>query len=202
MLREILDVKPFFNDFYLQTKTTFWWQWVFVTVVGFLVSLLWIEIGERPDIGALEGAIGGLVIGVAQWCLLRQYIFYPVRWVFINVLCWCVLGILGVGALGWVAPQTLNLGWRIFYGIFEGIKIGLVIGFGQWLVLHTEIARPWRWIVGSLIWWTVSLSIGWTFGGILRLMTDFFLGDVIGLMITWFLVAGLTGIALAQLLWE
>ncbi|NER32009.1 MAG: hypothetical protein F6J89_31485, partial [Symploca sp. SIO1C4] len=47
-------------------RNTFWWQWVLVTLASFLVSLLLIEIGERPDIGTFEGVIGGSLIGLGQ----------------------------------------------------------------------------------------------------------------------------------------
>ena len=32
----------------LQTDLVFILQWMFVTLVGFVVSLIWIEIGEKP----------------------------------------------------------------------------------------------------------------------------------------------------------
>ena len=49
-----------------------WLQWVLVTTVGFLLSLYWVEIGERSDIRATEGAIGGIAIGLAQWLVLKR----------------------------------------------------------------------------------------------------------------------------------
>jgi hypothetical protein len=47
-------------------------QWIVVTVLGFLVSLYWVEVGFRPEMRLIQGAIGGLVIGTAQWLVLRQ----------------------------------------------------------------------------------------------------------------------------------
>ena len=48
-----------------------WLQWIFVTLIGFLASLYWLEVGERPDLNAIDGAVGGAVIGAAQWWVIR-----------------------------------------------------------------------------------------------------------------------------------
>jgi hypothetical protein len=45
------------------------------------------------------------------------------------------------------------------------------------------------------------LSVGWAFGGVMRQTTQLFLADVLGLTLTWTIVAGMTGIALVRLLW-
>jgi hypothetical protein len=41
------------------TRFDFALLWTLATFSGFLLSLLLIEIGEKPDIGVLEAAIGG-----------------------------------------------------------------------------------------------------------------------------------------------
>jgi hypothetical protein len=185
----------------LQTDLGFILQWMFVTLVGFVVSLIWIEIGEKPDLGALEGAIGGLIISLAQWFILKQYISQSWRWIFVHVFIFSIIALTPLGLLGWVAPRTLNLTPRIVYGLIEGVKLGLCLSLGQWLVLRTEVFHAWRWIVASIISWGVALPIGWIFGGMMRQGTSFFLGDVLGLVLVWIIVAALNGIALTRLLW-
>lgn len=184
-----------------ETESGFICQWTFSTLVGFLVSLIWIEIGERPDLGSLDGAIGGFIISLAQWFILKDHIPHPWRWIFVNVLTWTIIGFTNIGVLGWVAPRTLNLTTRIVYGVIEGIKMGTCLGLGQWWVLRTEVFKPWRWIIASLLSWGVALPIGWMVGGILRQTTGFFLGDVIGLAVAWTIIGLMTGVALVRLLW-
>lgn len=185
----------------VKTEPRFWVQWVIVTMAGFLLSLLWVEVGERPDVNWFVGVIGGLSIGCGQWFVLRHHIYHPWRWICVSAIAWCLLGLSPIGAIGWMAPTTLNLFLRLFYGSLEGAKVGISLGLWQWWVLRDSVFLGWRWIVASVLCWTVALPIGWGLGGILRDLTGFFLGDVIGLTLTWAIVAGLTGVGLIQLFW-
>lgn len=176
-------------------------RWVAVTVAGFLVSLLWIEVGERPDVNWLVGVVGGLSVSGAQWFVLRHHIASPWRWVWVSAIAWCLMGLTPIGAMGWIVPRTLNLFLRLFYGVIEGAKVGVALGLFQWWVLRESVFGGGRWVVASVVCWGVGLPIGWVLGGILRQLTGFFLGDVIGLTLTWAIVAGLTGVGLMQLFW-
>lgn len=194
-------MNPQAYSYTIKTQSGFWLKWICVTVIGFVVSLIWIEIGERPDLGVLEGAIGGLIIGCAQWYVLRQYIYQPWEWIIVNLVSWSLLGLSDFGAIGWVAPRTLDILLRIFYGSLDGFRTGIWIGLWQWYALRSQIPRAWKWIFVSPLCWTVGLSIGWTFGGLMRQATDLFLGDVLGLTLGWAIVGGMTGFALIRLLW-
>ena len=41
-------------------------KWIFATSLGFLFSLLMIEISEKPDMSFMEAAIGSLTIAIPQ----------------------------------------------------------------------------------------------------------------------------------------
>lgn len=192
-------IKWLYQNLDVQTDLGFVLQWIFVTIAGFLVSLLWIEIGERPDLGVLEGAIGGLIISVAQWFVLKQYIYQSWRWIFIHIFLWSIIAATPLGLIGWVTPRTLNLTSRMTYGLIEGVKLGLCLSLGQWWVLRTEVFHAWRWILASVVSWGVALPIGWIFGSLMRQETSFFLGDVLGLLLVWTIAAGLGGTALTRL---
>ncbi len=184
----------------LELGTGFWWQWVGCNIGGFLFSLVLIEIGERTDINIFEGMLGGAVIGIAQSFALRKKFRGRAWWVFVNIVSWGLLAITGIGAIGWMAPKTQIIPLRIVYGILNGTLAGGGIGFAQWLLLKRQIPQAWRWILAMSMAWAIGLAIGWTFGGVLRLATGLFLGDVIGLGIAWSVVGGITGIALIILL--
>ncbi|MBE9126249.1 hypothetical protein IQ257_06345 [Coleofasciculus sp. LEGE 07092] len=179
-----------------------WLQWTLMTFLGFLTSLFWIEIGERPDVGAVEGIIGGSLIGLAQLLVLRQHISRAGWWVLVSLLSWGLIGFSGLGALGWFAPRTLYLFPRVLYGVLDGAKIGFLLGVGQWIVLRQQVSSAWLWILASPLCWSIALALGWTIGGALRLFTHLFLSEVVGLAVTWLAVGVLTGITLMGLLWE
>lgn len=181
---------------FVKTEFCIWMQWVLLTFAGFLVSLLFIEIGEKPDIGAFQGVIGGAAIGLAQWFFLRSRISDSWRWVLACVISWGLLGFTGLGALGWFTPRTPQIPLRIVYGAINGEQMGLLIGLAQWLAIGKQVTAGWRWMLTSAICWAVALAIGWTVGGLLHQATDLFFGEVVGLAVAWMIAAATTGIAL------
>lgn len=179
---------------------SFWLQWVLATVGGFGLSLLLIEIGERPDMGVWSGAIGGGAIGLGQWLVLRQRINQAWGWILASIVSWGLIGYSDFGALGWVAPRTMEIPLRLIFGFADGLQIGCWLGVLQCLVLCRQVRRAWLWTLVSTGSWAIGLAIGWAIGGMLRLATNFFLGDVIGLGVAWMVVGSLTGIALVKLM--
>lgn len=177
----------------------FWVQWVFGTGVGFLLSLLFVEVGVRPHIGALHGAIGGVAIALVQWLVLRQQYYRIGWWILATLLSWAFIGGSGLGALGWIAPRTELLGIRIFYGCLDGAMVGAFLGLGQWLVWRRYFSKAAWWILASAMSWAVGLPCGWVVGGVLRDRTALFLAEVVGLAVAWLAYAALSGLALVLL---
>ncbi|MGK7900480.1 MAG: hypothetical protein AB4352_03520 [Hormoscilla sp.] len=177
-----------------------WLQWVLATVGGFGLSLLLIEIGERPDMGVWEGLIGGGAIGLGQWLVLRGRISHAWWWIVASIVGWGLIGASDLGALGWAAPRTMQIPLRLIFGFADGLQIGCWLGALQWLVLSRQVPFAWLWTLVSTGSWAIGMAIGWGVGGMLRQATNFFLGDVVGLAVAWLVVGGLTGIALARLM--
>ncbi|MDF5711975.1 MAG: hypothetical protein PUP90_30960 [Nostoc sp. S4] len=174
------------------TKFNFTFLWTLATFGGFLLSLLLIEVGEKPDIGVLEAAIGGFAIALPQSCLLKP-IFY-IKWILSSLLGWSIITAIGIGGLGWIVPSTEFLPQRIFYGAIYGGLGGLGIGLTQCLAISQLLPVVWRWIFVCSTSWAIAIPLGSIVGTILRLLTQLFLGEVIGLAVTWLLVGILTGI--------
>nr|MDZ8038826.1 hypothetical protein [Nostoc sp. CreGUA01] len=175
---------PLFNFTFLWTSATF---------SGFLLSLLLIEIGEKPDIGVLEAAIGGFAIALFQGFLFKQPIAC-IRWILSSLLGWSIITAIGIGGLGWFVFTTQFLPLRILYGAIYGALGGLGIGMTQWLAINKPASVAWRWILISSASWAIAIPFGSAIGIVLRHWTHLFLGEVIGLAITWLLVGILTGI--------
>ena len=177
-----------------------WWRWLIATFGGFLTSLFWIEIGERHEIGIIEGIIGSIAIATPQSIILKQYISQSQWWVFVTLLTWSFTGLSGFGPVGWFTPQTLQPFLRLFYGIINGAEIGLALGIAQSFILKRQIPHAQKWIWVSIISWAVGLGVGWTIGGVLRQFTRLFISDVVGLTVTWLIVGAMTGYGLMRLL--
>src|SRR6476646_497753 len=143
----------------------FWLQWMGGNVLGFLLSLYWIEVGERAALRGLEGALGGTVMGLVQWLVLRRWCSQAGWWVLASTLCWSILGSSKLGALGWVVPQTNSTLLRLFYGLVDGMKMGVILGVGQWLVLRQCFTPARAWILISILAWAIALGSGWVMGG-------------------------------------
>ncbi|MFW9264129.1 hypothetical protein [Nostoc sp. CALU 546] len=173
------------------TRFGFALLWTLATFGGFLLSLLLIEVGEKPDIGLVEAAIGGFAIALPQGCLLKQPIFC-IRWIWSSLLGWSIITVIGIGAVGWIVPSTQILPQRILSGAIYGALGGFGIGLAQWLAIPQY--QAWRWILVCSASWAVAIPVGSTIGMLLRHWTQLFFGEVIGLAITWLLVGILTGI--------
>lgn len=174
--------------------------WIIATLGGFLLSLLWIEIGEKSDISLLEAGIGGLAIALPQSYILRQRIF-PLSWVLSTIFGWVVIAATGVGAVGWYVPSSEFFPLRIFLGIISGSIGGLVIGLAQWwIAMPQSVPWVWCWMFVSSASWAVAVSTGSAVGLFLHRLTQLFLGEVVGLAITWLIVGILTGISAYKLL--
>ncbi|MBE8985811.1 hypothetical protein [Nostoc sp. LEGE 12450] len=172
------------------TRFSFTLLWTIATCGGFLLSLLFIEVGDQADVGVVEAAIGGFAIALPQGCLLKEPVFC-IRWILSSLLGWSIITAIGIGAVGWIVPSIQILPLRILSGAIYGALGGLGIGLTQWLAIPQPVA--WRWIFVSSVSWAVAVPVGSTVGMILHDSTQLFLGEVIGLAITWLLVGILTG---------
>jgi hypothetical protein len=177
-----------------------WLGWTGLTWLAFGVSLLFIEVGEKSDLSLADGLLGGCLTGLAQWQALRPYLRNAHRWMVANTLSWGALVLFQVGAIGWMAPGTPSLILRAIFGIFYGGYVGLGLGIGQWLVLRGQVAQAWRWIPLSSGIWAVAIALGWLTGGALRLVSNLFVSEVIGLLVAWGAIAALSGMGLVGLL--
>ncbi len=179
-----------------------WLGWVSLTWLAFMASLLFVEVGYRNDISLVDGLIGGCLVGVAQWLAIRSHVRGAYGWILASALSWGALALLHIGAIGWMAPDTPNLLIRAVFGLFYGGYVGVVLGVGQWWFLRRQVVRAWRWIPLSAGVWAVAIAFGWLIGGGLRLASNLFVSEVVGLMIAWGAIAILSGIGIVGLLYQ
>ncbi len=194
-----LDVLPLPSSRFRLQDSALCWRWIVATMLGFGISLFFVEVGERTELGAIEGTIGGIIIGLLQALMIGQYLPPAWLWIIANGLAWGLMAASGWGAMGWIAPDTDLLGMRLILGAFFGITGGLWLSCWQLIVISNSILAARWWLIVNPLAWSLGLSLGWTVGGILRSLTHLFLAEVVGLAVTWLIVATVTGIGLARL---
>ncbi len=190
------------NPVRLRAGVALWLGWSGLTWLAFLISLLFVEVGEKNDVSGLEGLVGGALIGLAQWLMLRLYVQAAYRWIVLSAFIWGALAFLNIGAIGWMAPDTPNLWLRGLFGLSHGSYVGLILGIGQWGVMRHQVVQAWRWIPLNSGIWAVAIAFGWLIGGGLRAISHLFVSEVIGLIVVWGVVAALSGLGLVGLLGE
>jgi hypothetical protein len=177
----------------MKTPLKFILLWTVATCGGFLGSLFWLEIAEQPEIGMVQAAIGGLAIALPQSFILKDNISI-LKWVLFTSVAWVTITAIGVGTIGWIIPSTGIFPLRLLNGVRSGFIGGFSIGLAQWLAIRQPVPWAWQWVLVNCFSWAIAIPIGTTLGFILHRLTRLFLGEVIGLGITWLLVAILTGI--------
>lgn len=141
-----------------------WIQWVLVTTLGWVIGFL-----------AGAGAVG-VILGLGQWLVLRQWVREPGWWIWASTVGW------GVGWLliitGILSPPEAG----IMASLVAGGVLGLMLGVAQWFVL--------RRLVDFAGWWIFVSTIGWAIG----------VGGMFGIAMVGAVAGAVTGFALDFLL--
>ena len=113
---------------------SWWWKWVVACALGWsLIGIL------SPLLGNGLIVIGGILLSLPQWFVLRRYLPAAWIWVIATSIGWCTM-------------------W--FTGYFVFIAGGFLLALPQWLVLLR---------VSRTAWWIVASAVGWAIGSYLQL---------------------------------
>jgi hypothetical protein len=149
------------------------------------------------ELGALAGALGGVVVGLAQWRILRGSVMWAGSWARAIILGWAIGGAL-CGLLAWLLydkdtgdvwfmGRYVNIGWLI-----AGIAGGLGIGLGEWLILHRRI--PIWWFLLTTLTWVVIWTLVFVLGTIRLVMAERLIIDDSDLILFWIATGTVYGI--------
>jgi hypothetical protein len=150
-----------------------------VAVVSATVNM--IEDVNSHSILLLLGIFKGIILGFAQWLVLRRYIRNPIWWVFATtlgaLLGWLMILLvssLTAFAFAFAANQLSTA--TLVIGVFIlGALVGTVMGFIQGLVIlayfRTNIQHLFSWINANALAWGLALVVGFMGTGIEKLDT-------------------------------
>lgn len=179
MTIDLSETKVKRNEFIL------WLAWTFATTIGMLVGYLPLAflIGSL-DLGiarAIVPIITGLLLGLAQWLVLRPYVRKSHDWIINHAVGWVVGYTLGLYVVQLLArtPLGMMLGFICF---------GIIVALFQFPILRREIPNIAVWILAN--------AVGWTLGAYLSLLVSgYFFQIAIPSTFTSVLVAvGITGL--------
>ncbi|WP_375515075.1 hypothetical protein [uncultured Nostoc sp.] len=167
-----------------------WLLWVIATTIGGIIFGAWI-FGDEDYFSHIF--MTGLIIGVAQWLVLRHYI-PDARW-------WILASFLGLFLRTFVPYYGATIG-SFGYNVINNSITFTLLGVAQWLVLrhHTQYAA----------WWIPVSTVSGVMSAAVSLTVTAFLGNVSSLHyviknvlfngVSWAASAAVIGIMLAWLL--
>jgi hypothetical protein len=133
-----------------------WFAWTMATTLGMLLGYL----PAAFVVGEIEYGIArvfvpllaGLLIGLAQWLVLRGYVTDSRDWILYHAGGWVAgyaIGLFAVDALAGVP----------FGGLLGFILFGVIVAVFQWPVLRREIPNLLPWILANVIGWTLAAFV-------------------------------------------
>jgi hypothetical protein len=159
--------------------------WFMLTILGSILGWMlgWQTsylVPGKLSIFALAGVMG-LILGAAQWLVLRSHFTAAWWWILATVLGWTAGFPLG-------AELASRLGLVGFlFGMLVGLTTGAALGLLQWLVLRQHVTRAFWWIPTSIFAWISALIYYQPASNWLGLMFGLLVGIVTGLVLLWLL---------------
>jgi hypothetical protein len=145
----------------VRTVRVFMWSaWVGLNVMGVLSAYV-----LSVSVAAVGGSVGlqvsdrmivaimviliGLLMGVAQWLLVRPYLPDPALWIAATLVGWLLpIAILVVFFPPSIANQRSQIGIVL-------ASTGLMMGAAQYLLLRRHRLHSGWWILASMLGWTI-----------------------------------------------
>jgi ABC-type multidrug transport system permease subunit len=150
MAVDINEAKVARNEFGL------WLGWTLATtlgmIIGYLPSAFLVQYLSLGLARVLVPLLAGLLIGIAQWLVLRAYINSCHDWILNHAGGWVVGFALGL----FIAQFFANIPFGAVIGF---IFFGVIVAVFQWPVLRREIPHLWVWILANIIGWTLGAFI-------------------------------------------
>ena len=137
-----------------------WLGWTLATavgmLVGFLPSLLLINVLDLQWSRVIIPLLAGFLIGLAQWTVLRNYLVNSHDWILAGGTSWAVGYAIGLFLINTLSGTAL--GGLIGFALF-----GAIVATVQWPILRREIPHISSWIIANMLGWTAGFYLSQVF---------------------------------------
>ena len=137
-----------------------WLGWTLATavgmLVGFLPSLLLINVLDLQWSRVVIPLLAGFLIGLAQWAVLRNYLVNSHDWILAGGTSWAVGYAIGLFLINTLSGTAL--GGLIGFALF-----GAIVAAVQWPILRREIPHISSWIIANMLGWTAGFYLSQVF---------------------------------------
>jgi hypothetical protein len=130
-----------------------WLAWTFATALGMLVGYLPLAfLVGSIDLGIVRvivPIITGLLLGLAQWLVLRPYVTKSRDWILYHAVGWVVGYTLGLFVVQLLSKTPIGM-------LLGFICFGAIVALFQFPILRREIPHIGVWILANVIGWTLG----------------------------------------------
>ena len=178
-----------------RNEFSLWLAWTLATALGMLVGYLPLAflVGSL-DLGVarvIVPIITGVLLGLAQWLVLRPYVSNSSDWILNHAVGW-VTGF----TLGLFVVQLLS---KTPLGMLVGfMAFGVIVALFQYPVLRREIPHLSTWIIANVIGWTLGAYLSQLATGVFfqNATPTTFTSVLVTVGITGLVAGAITGLAL------
>jgi hypothetical protein len=117
--------------------------------VGFLSTIPLVNLLDLVLARLIVPVVAGILIGFAQWIVLRQYVTASSDWIWAGGAAWAAGYALGLLLM-------LNLPSTFVGGIIGSLLFGIIVAAVQWPVFRREIPNAWMWVLSNAVGWTAG----------------------------------------------
>lgn len=162
-----------------------WIGWTLATTIGMLAGylpfMLVVDTFDLLLVRILLPLWAGLLVGLCQWFVLRQYLTHSTNWILSEGVAWSL-----AYAFGLLFIQILDQ--NLFTLTIAYLLFGAIIGVIQWPVFRREMPNILPWVLANVIGWALGAFISQF---VVNLIIT---GDVASQMLSSTIVSGVTGL--------